>query len=168
MDDDARHGEAMGRRTAFSADISAGTGIDEDMIRHLAGSFHDKLRADPVLEPIFAARILFLSNGERLPARRPDTIAPSGALHGLNAGAIALMTLAAMTRTCLGHTGRPLTATRPIQLIYGAAIIAALTRIIATFGIARDPMLHTAAKGWVLAFVGFAFVYRPLLTRPRA
>ena len=168
MDDDARHGEAMGRRAAFSADIRGRTGIGEDMIRHLAGSFHDKLRADPVLELIFAARIPFLSNDERLPARRPDIIAPSGALHGWTAGAIALMTLAVMTRTGLGHTGRPLTATRPIQLIYGAAIIAALTRIIATFGIARDPMLHTAATGWVLAFVGFAFVYRPLLTRPRA
>ena len=152
----------------FRQTSGARTGIDEDMIRHLAGSFYDKLRADPVLEPIFAARILFLSNGERLPARRPDIVAPSGALHGWTAGAIALMTLAVMTRTSLGHTGRPLTATRPIQLIYGAAIIAALTRIIATFGIAREPMLHTAATVWVLAFVGFAFVYWPLLTRPRA
>ena len=99
---------------------------------------------------------------------RPDIVAPSGALHGWTAGAIALMTLAVMTRTSLGHTGRPLTATRPIQLIYGAAIIAALTRIIAAFGIAREPMLHASATAWVLAFVGFAIVYGPLLMRPRA
>jgi len=99
---------------------------------------------------------------------RPDIVAPSGALHGWTAGAIALMTLAVMTRTSLGHTGRPLTATRPIQLIYGAAIIAALTRIIAAFGIAREPMLHASATAWVLAFVGFAIVCGPLLMRPRA
>jgi uncharacterized protein involved in response to NO len=99
---------------------------------------------------------------------RPDVVAPSGALHGWTAGAIGLMTLAVMTRTSLGHTGRPLTATRPIQLIYGAAIIAALTRIIAAFGIAREPMLHASATAWVLAFAGFAIVYGPLLMRPRA
>ena len=99
---------------------------------------------------------------------RPGLVAPSGALHGWTAGAIALMTLAVMTRTSLGHTGRALTATRPIQLIYVAAIIAALARIVAAFGIARESMLHTSATAWVLAFVGFALVYGPLLLRPRA
>ena len=98
---------------------------------------------------------------------RPDILAPSGAVHGWTAGAIALMTLAVMTRTSLGHTGRPLTATRPVQLIYAAAIIAALARIIAAFGIAREPLLHVSASVWALAFVGFAIVYGPVLMRPR-
>lgn len=99
---------------------------------------------------------------------RPDIVVPSGALHCWTAGAIALMTLAVMTRTSLGHTGRPLTATRPVQLIYVTAIVAAASRIIAAFGIARDPMLHTSAAAWILAFIGFAIVYGPVLMKPRA
>jgi uncharacterized protein involved in response to NO len=78
------------------------------------------------------------------------------------------MTLAVMTRTSLGHTGRPLTATRPVQLIYVTAIVAAVARIIAAFGIAREPMLHVSVAAWVLAFIGFAIVYGPVLMRPRA
>jgi uncharacterized protein involved in response to NO len=97
----------------------------------------------------------------------PGVIASSGALHSWTAGAIGLMTLAVMTRASLGHTGRPLTATLPTQLIYLAALVAALTRITAAFGVAREPLLHVSAAAWVMAFVGFAIVYAPLLIRPR-
>lgn len=98
---------------------------------------------------------------------RPDLIATSGALHAWTAGAVGVMTLAVMTRASLGHTGQPLVATRPIQAIYAAAIVAALARIVAAFGLARTPMLHLSATAWVLAFLGFAFVFAPLLTTRR-
>lgn len=97
----------------------------------------------------------------------PDVLAPSGALHSWTAGAVGLMTLAVMTRASLGHTGRPLTATRPIQMIYLAVLVAALARIIAAFDIAREPMLHLSATAWVLGFAGFVVVYAPLLARSR-
>jgi uncharacterized protein involved in response to NO len=97
----------------------------------------------------------------------PHLIQPSGAVHGWTAGAIGLMTLAVMTRASLGHTGRPPTATVPIQLIYAAACIAALARIVAATGYAREPMLHVSATAWVLAFAGFVVVYAPLLTKQR-
>jgi uncharacterized protein involved in response to NO len=96
---------------------------------------------------------------------RPDVVAPTGALHGWTIGAIGLMTLAVMTRASLGHTGQPLTATQPIQLIYALAITAALARIVAAFDILREPMLYLAATAWVLAFLGFVVVYAPLLAR---
>lgn len=99
---------------------------------------------------------------------RPDIVAQSGALHGWTAGAIGIMTLAVMTRASLGHTGRPLTATRPIQFIYLAAIVAALARIAAAFGLLREPMLHLSATAWVAAFGGFVIVFGPLLLRRRA
>lgn len=95
----------------------------------------------------------------------PAVVAPSGAVHGWTAGAIGLMTLAVMTRASLGHTGRPLTATWAIQLIYVLALIAALARIVAAFGVLRDPMLHLSATAWVFAFAGFVVVYAPLLVR---
>jgi uncharacterized protein involved in response to NO len=99
---------------------------------------------------------------------RPDIVAQSGALHGWTAGAIGIMTLAVMTRASLGHTGQPLTATRPIQFIYLSAIVAALTRIAAAFDVLREPMLHLSATAWVAAFGGFVIVFGPLLLRRRA
>jgi uncharacterized protein involved in response to NO len=93
----------------------------------------------------------------------PSLVAPTGALHGWTAGAIGLMTLAVMTRASLGHTGQPLTATRPVQAIYLAAVISALARIVAAFHLWREPMLHLAAMAWVAAFLGFVIVYAPLL-----
>lgn len=99
---------------------------------------------------------------------KPGVIAASGALHAWTAGAIGLMTLAVMTRASLGHTGRPLQATRSITLIYVAAVVAALARIIAALGIERTAMLHISATAWVLAFLGFVVVYAPMLTRRRA
>jgi uncharacterized protein involved in response to NO len=97
----------------------------------------------------------------------PRLIMPTGAVHSWTAGAIGLMTLAVMTRASLGHTGQPLTATRPIQLIYLAALVAALARIFAATGYAREPLLHVSATAWVLAFAGFTIVYAPLLARRR-
>lgn len=99
---------------------------------------------------------------------RPDVVAPSGALHGWTTGAIGIMTLAVMTRASLGHTGRPLTATRQIEFIYIAAIISALARISAAFDVLREPMLHMSATAWVAAFGGFVMVFGPLLLRRRA
>lgn len=98
----------------------------------------------------------------------PDVLAPAGALHSWTAGAIGLMTLAVMTRASLGHTGRPLTATRGIQLIYLAVFVSALARIVAAFDIMREPLLHLSATAWVLGFGGFAVIYTPMLTRRAA
>ena len=97
----------------------------------------------------------------------PALLTASGALHGWTAGAVGLMTLAVMTRASLGHTGRPLTATAPTQLIYVAALVAALARIVSALGLAREPLLHLSAAAWVMAFAGFVVIYGPLLARRR-
>lgn len=97
----------------------------------------------------------------------PSVVAAAGALHGWTAGAIGIMTLAVMTRASLGHTGQPLTATRPIQAIYAAIILAALARLIAAFDIMRDAMLLVSTISWIAAFAGFCIVYGPLLLKAR-
>jgi uncharacterized protein involved in response to NO len=99
---------------------------------------------------------------------RPDLVAPTGALHGWTVGAIGTMTLAVMTRASLGHTGRQLTASLPIQFIYLAVVTAAVARIAAAFDVLREPMLHLSATAWVAAFGGFVVVYAPLLMRKQA
>ena len=86
----------------------------------------------------------------------------SAGLHTWMAGAAGLMTLAVMTRASLAHTGCKLVASRPTQLIYLCALVAALVRIFAAFE-PSSALLHIAAFAWVLAFGGFAAVYGPLL-----
>ena len=86
----------------------------------------------------------------------------SAGLHAWMAGAAGLMTLAVMTRASLAHTGCKLVASRPTQLIYLCALVAALARIFAAFE-PSSALLHIAAFAWVLAFGGFAAVYGPLL-----
>ena len=92
---------------------------------------------------------------------------PSAALHAWTVGAIGLMTLAVMTRASLGHTGRPLTATRPIRILYVGGVVAVAARIAMGAGTAEFALMHLAAVGWLVAFAGFAVVYFPWLTRPR-
>ncbi len=45
------------RRARITAAIRAQTGIDEAMIERLVRGFYDRVRADPLLGPVFAARI---------------------------------------------------------------------------------------------------------------
>ena len=47
----------MERRQLLTAEITARTGIDEPMIARLVRSFYAKIRQDPLLGPIFEARI---------------------------------------------------------------------------------------------------------------
>ena len=49
--------DAIDRRSEFAAEVKARTGIDEAMIQRLVHGFYSRIRIDPVLGPIFAARI---------------------------------------------------------------------------------------------------------------
>ena len=44
-------------RPRMTAAVMAETGLDEDVLRALVHRFYDKVRADPILGPVFAARI---------------------------------------------------------------------------------------------------------------
>jgi uncharacterized protein involved in response to NO len=90
----------------------------------------------------------------------------AGARHLWLAGALGLMTLAVMTRASLGHTGRPLTASRPVIAMYLALILAALARPAQALWPELPGLLTLAGAGWIAAFGGFAMFYWPVLTRP--
>ena len=96
----------------------------------------------------------------------PNVIPASGALHAWTAGAIALMTLAVMTRASLGHTGHSLTASVTTRVVYVAAIMAAFSRIAASLlpDLTLD-LLSLAAVSWLVAFGGFVIAYGPKLLR---
>jgi len=89
--------------------------------------------------------------------------------HALASGAIATMILAVMTRTALGHTGRPLVVPQAIAVAY---LLITFTALLRTFGLAVFPAhylstLTVSAITWTACFGIFLFVYTPILWRPR-
>ncbi len=96
----------------------------------------------------------------------PAAVMRVAAIHAWLAGGVGLMTLAVMTRASLGHSGRPLTADGLTTAVYGALLVAALSRILAGTSLEMPGLLHLAGTAWILAFGGFAIVYWPVLTRP--
>jgi uncharacterized protein involved in response to NO len=94
---------------------------------------------------------------------------PTAALHALTMGAIGSMVLAVTTRVALGHTGRPLQATRLTVFAYWLLMLAALVRVLGPLtGKSYILMIDLSATGWMLAFAIFTWVYWPILSRPRA
>lgn len=97
----------------------------------------------------------------------------TSALHALTMGAIGGIILAVTTRVGLGHTGRPLIATRATVAAYWIFMLAVVVRVLGPViapvsGKAYLRVLDLAATGWILAFVIFLWVYWPILTRPRS
>jgi uncharacterized protein involved in response to NO len=94
----------------------------------------------------------------------PAIVPISGALHAWTTGAMGTMTLAIMTRATLGHTGREMASTLATIVIYGAMLVAALSRITAPLLPAiYYQVLLVAGVAWLLAFGIFLLVYGPML-----
>ena len=91
------------------------------------------------------------------------------ALHALTAGAMATMILAVMTRATLGHTGRPLAASRATVALYVLITAGALLRVASPFGW-FDYMLgiQLAGMAWGGAFLLFLVAYGPFLIAAHA
>ncbi len=93
----------------------------------------------------------------------------AAATHALTAGAIGSMILAVMSRTTLGHTGRPLTAGASLTIAYVLVILAAMARVAAPFAEAMEVILLTiAAIAWCCGFAVFLGVCGPMLLTRRS
>ena len=94
---------------------------------------------------------------------------PSLAMHALTVGAIGGMTLGMMTRSALGHTGRPLTAGRAEIASYVLVQLAAAARVLVplVFPAAYPASVTAAGVLWFTAYAVFTAAYWPRLTRPR-
>ena len=89
------------------------------------------------------------------------------AVHALTTGAVGVMTLAVMTRASLGHTGRPLHAGPMTVAIYILVNLGAILRVFGpATGLSTNVMLGFAAVCWSGAYLLFAVIYGPLLSRP--
>jgi uncharacterized protein involved in response to NO len=93
----------------------------------------------------------------------------SAAVHVLAVGAIGGLILGMITRTALGHTGRPLKAGASETAMYNLVQLGVLTRLAAALASdgARDASLLAAAIFWSAAFLLYLAVYAPYLVRAR-
>jgi uncharacterized protein involved in response to NO len=98
-----------------------------------------------------------------------ELVPASLATHALTVGAIGSLTLGMMTRTSLGHTGRPLQSGRAELFCYTAIQLAALTRVFLPLAFPSLYLQALIGSGllWSAAFGVFTFSYWPILTRPR-
>lgn len=96
-------------------------------------------------------------------------VSASAAFHALAVGSMAGLIIGMMTRTALGHTGRPLRAGRQELLMYllvQAGAIARLWAALDTHGL-RDTLLLVAVACWAVAFLLYSIVYGPYLSQAR-
>ncbi|OEZ63552.1 NnrS family protein [Duganella sp. HH105] len=100
---------------------------------------------------------------------RWQMVSASAGFHALTVGSMAGLILGMMTRTTLGHTGRPLRAGRAETTMFALIQFSALTRVLSALG--WDGGVGTlvlSAAYWTVAFSLYAYVYAPYLTSPRA
>lgn len=129
----------------------------------------DRALRDPLVLVLHAAYVFvplgLLFSG--LAAFWPEEIPSVAGVHIFGVGAIGAMTLAVMTRSTLGHTGRELRADFVTDIIYVSIIVATLLRFIAVFYPAQMALLHASAALWAIAFFGYVLRYGPMVMRPR-
>jgi uncharacterized protein involved in response to NO len=105
-----------------------------------------------------------------LRALEQQSIVPPGvAIHAFTVGAITSMMIAMMTRSALGHSGRPLVAGPAEIAVFVLLQLSAIVRVLAAPimpGAYREAMV-LAGVLWTLAFAVFLIRYWPILTRPR-
>lgn len=90
--------------------------------------------------------------------------------HALSVGAVGGMVLGMITRTALGHSGRPLRVGRWEVAAYVLVHAAALVRVFLPLVGADAHRVAVALAGalWTAAFVVYLAMYLPILTRARA
>ena len=91
----------------------------------------------------------------------------SAAFHVLTIGSMAGLIIGMITRTALGHTGRPLTAGNSELAMYLLIQAGVIARVLAAANVLRSEMLVATAVCWSAAFVLYVFVYAPYLMSPR-
>lgn len=89
--------------------------------------------------------------------------------HVVGVAGFAVLILGMVTRTALGHLGRPLQTDRSMVTSYALMILAALLRLAALLPTAASVgFLHASTTAWVLALGLYLWRFFPMMIRPRA
>ncbi|GAA5231821.1 NnrS family protein [Verticiella sediminum] len=88
--------------------------------------------------------------------------------HVIGVAGFGVLIIGMVTRTALGHLGRPLRTDRSMVAAYVLVIAAAVLRLVALL---PTPLslgtLHASAGAWELAFALYLWRFLPMLIRPR-
>ncbi len=89
-------------------------------------------------------------------------------VHVIAMGGFSVLIIGMVTRTALGHLGRPLVTTRSMRIAYALVLIAFAFRVAALWPVpASVHFLHLAAAAWIVAFGLYLWDFVPMLIRPR-
>ena len=135
----------------------------------LVRNAHGSMRTHPLLWILYAGYTLTALGiglvGLAL-ALMPELL--SAAVHCIAIGGVGVLTLGMMTRTALGHTGRPLTLPSPMVIAYSLMLLATALRLAAAFASAAyTPLIHAAGASFAAALLLFAWRYGPWLISTR-
>jgi uncharacterized protein involved in response to NO len=96
-------------------------------------------------------------------------VRPAWPAHVIGVAGFSVLILGMVTRTALGHLGRPLQTDRSMVVSYALMILAALLRLAALLPTAATVgLLHAATTAWVLALALYLWRFFPMMIRPRA
>src|SRR5690606_27109360 len=89
-------------------------------------------------------------------------------VHVIGMAGFSVLIIGMVTRTALGHLGRPLQLDRSMVVSYWLVILAVALRLAALApSTAMQPLLHASAAAWAAAFALYLWRFVPLLIRPR-
>lgn len=139
-------------------------------LRQLVRWWHPKVLERPLLWVLFAGYLCAaLGVGFYGVATLAAPALTSAALHSIAVGGIGLLTLGMMSRTALGHTGRPLELPPPMTAAYSCLLAATVLRIAAALAFPfTQVLLIASALCFATGFGLFVFRFGPWLIRPRA
>jgi len=90
-------------------------------------------------------------------------------VHIIGMGGFAMLIIGMVTRTALGHTGRPLALDGTMLASYWLMLASVLLRLAALWPSAfSGSLLHATATAWIAAMALYLYRYVPILIRPRA
>lgn len=89
-------------------------------------------------------------------------------VHVIAVGGFSVLIIGMLTRTALGHLGRPLRADGSMLAAYAAMLVATALRLLALLPLPGAPYaLQLSAAAWILAFGLYLWRFGPMLVRPR-
>lgn len=96
----------------------------------------------------------------------PDGVPRSAWIHAFTVGAYGMLKIGLMTRVALRHTGRPLSAGRPMPLAFLMVLAAALLRLGYALGALEEWAVVSSAFLWAAALLVYLVRCGPYLLRP--
>lgn len=93
-------------------------------------------------------------------------------VHALGVGAMGLIIAGMITRTAMGHSGRPILGTMIERSMFVLIAISGVLRTLAALPVLQTPTLTPAllllsGSAWIIAFLFYLYRYGPWLFRPR-